>query len=236
MERFEFVGLYRRLILVQMCQWVLGPVVMRVIVCINSLRLKACDGVELLDGCGTKPGESPEHGALDLSYLRILHSVHERVLRLRSMVLELLRGVLLSERGNLVEVHLQIMCHLLCEIIFRSVSPACLELDECWCSRRCCLAFSSSTLHCSGLWPLALQELAEERGGSLGPADRLQLPGALTSLGHLLLEDLRILNLILENINVCIRAVEAAWAAEQGAGDQAHAQAGDEDTRHCNWQ
>mmetsp|Transcript_11050 Transcript_11050/g.19941 ORF Transcript_11050/g.19941 Transcript_11050/m.19941 type:complete len:222 (-) Transcript_11050:84-749(-) len=220
----------------QVCQWILSTVVVSIVVGINRLRFKTRDGIKLLDRGSAEPGQSTEHCALDLCNLCVLNRVHERVLRLRSMVLELLRGVLLSERGNLVEVHLQIMCHLLCEIIFRSVSPACLELDECWCSRRCCLAFSSSTLHCSGLWPLALQELAEERGGSLGPADRLQLPGALTSLGHLLLEDLRILNLILENINVCIRAVEAAWAAEQGAGDQAHAQAGDEDTRHCNWQ
>mmetsp|Transcript_38162 Transcript_38162/g.69620 ORF Transcript_38162/g.69620 Transcript_38162/m.69620 type:complete len:222 (+) Transcript_38162:146-811(+) len=215
---------------------VFGTVVVRIVVGVDGLRFKAGDRIELFDCGSTQTRQGPKDGPFDLSHFGVLHGIHKRVLCLRGMILELLGGVLFAERSNLVEIHFQVMCHLLCEIIFRSVSPACLELDECWCSRRCCLAFSSSALHCSGLWPLALQELAEERGGSLGPADRLQLPGALTSLGHLLLEDLRILNLILENINVRIRAVEAAWAAEQGAGDQAHAQAGDEDTRHCNWQ
>lgn len=81
------------------------------------LRLQSGDGVELLDRRRAQAGERPEHRPLDLGDLGVLHSVHERVLGLRRVVLELLRRVLLPKRSNLVEVHLEIVGHLLGQVV-----------------------------------------------------------------------------------------------------------------------
>ena len=112
-EGLQLVRLDGRLVLVQVRQGVLRAVVVRVVVRVDGLRLEARDGVELLDGGRTQTRQRAEDRALDLSDLSVLHRVHERVLRLGRVVLELLRRVLLAEGRDLVEVHLQVVRHLL---------------------------------------------------------------------------------------------------------------------------
>merc|ERR1719235_2673976 len=118
-EGLELVGLHWRLILVEVRQWVLCAVVMRIIVRVDRLCLEARDRVELLDSRRAKARQGAENRTLDLRHLSVLHSINQRVLRLCSVVLQLLRSVLLTERRNLVEVHLQIMGHLLGEVVLR---------------------------------------------------------------------------------------------------------------------
>merc|ERR1719272_681888 len=120
MEGLELVCLHWRLILVQVRQRVLGAVVVGIIVGINSLRLEAGNCVKLLDGGCTKARQGTEDCAFNLGNLSILHCVNKRVLSLRGVVLQLLGRVLLSERSDLVEVHLQVIGHFLCELILRS--------------------------------------------------------------------------------------------------------------------
>jgi len=98
---------------------VLRAVVVSIVVRVDGLRLQASDRVELLDRRRAEARQRTEHGTLDLCHLRVLHRINERVLRLGGVVLELLRRVLLTERGNLVEVHLQIVRHLLSQLILR---------------------------------------------------------------------------------------------------------------------
>ena len=125
MERFEFVCLNGCFILMEVRQRVLRAIVVCIIVCIDGLSFKTRNGVELLDGSRAEPRKRPEDGTLDLSNLGVLHSVDERILRLRRVILQLFRSVLFAERSNLVEVHFEIMRHLLCEVIF-------------WCPKRGC--------------------------------------------------------------------------------------------------
>merc|ERR1719313_1929849 len=98
-------------------EWILCPVVVYIIVRVDRLCLEARDRVELLDSRRAKARQRTEHCTLNLRHLGVLHGINQRVLRLRSVVLELLRSVLLSEGRNLVEVHLQIMSHLLRQIV-----------------------------------------------------------------------------------------------------------------------
>merc|ERR1719272_2279331 len=118
-EGLELVRLHRGLVLVKVRERVLRAVMMGIVVSVDRLGLQPRDGVELLDGRRAEPGERAEHGALDLGDLRVLHGVDERVLRLRRVVLELLRRVLLAEGRDLVEVHLEVVCHLLGEVVLR---------------------------------------------------------------------------------------------------------------------
>ena len=53
-------GLNWGLILMQMREWVLGKVLMSIVVCINGLRLKMCNGIKLLDNRSTETGQGSE--------------------------------------------------------------------------------------------------------------------------------------------------------------------------------
>ena len=64
---------------------------------IDGLRLETGNRVELLDRRRAKPRQRAEDSALDLGHLSVLNGVHEGVLRVRGVVLELLRRVLLAE-------------------------------------------------------------------------------------------------------------------------------------------
>merc|ERR1719323_245631 len=123
-EGLELVCLHRCLVLVQVRQGILRSVMVSIIVSVNSLGFKASYRIELLDGSGAEACEGTEDSALDLSHLGILHSIDQCVLRLCRMVLELLGGILFAERGNLIEVHLQVMRHLLCQIVLWCHCPA----------------------------------------------------------------------------------------------------------------
>merc|ERR1719263_9757 len=120
MERLKLVCLYRCLIFVQVCERILGTIMMRIIVCIDGLGLQPGNGVKLLDGRRAKACERAEHCSLNLCNLRVLYCVHKCVLCLSCMVLQLLRRVLLTKRSDFVEVHLEIMRHLLRKFILGS--------------------------------------------------------------------------------------------------------------------
>merc|ERR1719326_1864771 len=113
-ERLELVCLHRSLILMKMGQWILSTVVVRIIVCIDGLRLEACNGIELLDRRSTETCKSPENSTFDLRDFSVLNSVHQGILGLGRMVLKFFSCVFLAKRCNLVEVHLKVVCHLLC--------------------------------------------------------------------------------------------------------------------------
>merc|ERR1719440_1117873 len=120
MERLQFVRLYRSLIFVQVCKWVLCAIVMGIIVCVNGLCLQSGNGIELFDGGCTQTGQSAEDCALDLCNLCILDGVDKGILGIGGMILKLLGGVLFAERCNLIEVHLQVVCHLLRKLVLWS--------------------------------------------------------------------------------------------------------------------
>merc|ERR1719310_301647 len=172
-EGLQLVSLHRSLVFVQVRQWVLRTVVVGIIVGVDGLSLQACDGVKLLDGRGTQAGQRPEDRALDLSHLRILDGVDEGVLRLGRVVLELLGRVLLAEWRNLVEVHLQVVGHLLGQVVLRgatkrTTSAAHRQLSEGRCAGRW---WCSTAAMGSGICrPGALQELAKETSSCLGLA------------------------------------------------------------------
>merc|ERR1719263_1550272 len=109
-ERFQLVSFNWSLVLVQVLQRVLGAVVVGIVVGIDGLGLKACNGVKLLDGSRTKTCQCTEHCPLDLCDLSILHCIHQCVLGLGGLVLQFSCSVLLAERGNLVEVLLGRFC------------------------------------------------------------------------------------------------------------------------------
>merc|ERR1719247_2591558 len=159
MERLQLVSLHRCFILVQVCEWVLGTIVMRIIVGIDRLSLQTGNRVKLLDGGSTQTSECPEHGTLDLSDLSILNGIDKSVLGLRCMVLQLLGSVLLAERSNLIEVHLKIMRHLFGKFILWCATSG--ELQE-HCLRRLCLGICSAVLGCK-VWVVTLKQLAKER-------------------------------------------------------------------------
>merc|ERR1719482_1412643 len=127
-ERLQLVSLHRCFIFVQVCEWVLSTIVMRIIVSIDRLSFEPGNRVKLLDGGGTQTSECPEHGSLDLSDLSILDGIDKSVLGFRCMILQLLGSVLLAERSNLIEVHLKIMRHLLGKFILWCATSG--ELQE----------------------------------------------------------------------------------------------------------
>merc|ERR1719313_153256 len=92
---------------------------MSIVVRVDCLCLKTCNGIELLDSRSSKTGQGTENRAFDLRHLCVFNCVNQCVLGLGSMVLELFGGVLFTKGGDLVEVHFQIMCHLLCKLILR---------------------------------------------------------------------------------------------------------------------
>merc|ERR1719171_2449715 len=89
-------------------------------VCIDGLRFKACNGIELLDCRSTETCKSPENSTLDLCDLCVFHGINQCVLGLGGMVLQLLCGIFLAEGGNLVEIHFEVVSHLLGKFILRS--------------------------------------------------------------------------------------------------------------------
>merc|ERR1719428_1969433 len=117
-EALELISLYRRLIFMKVRQRVLCAIVMSIIVCINSLRLETSNGIKFLYGCGTQTRQGPENCTFDLCDLGVLHGIDKGVLRLCSMVLEFLRCIFLTKGRDLIEVHLEIVGHLLCKLIF----------------------------------------------------------------------------------------------------------------------
>merc|ERR1712227_498871 len=104
MERLELVSFNRCFIFMQMCKGILCTVMVGIVVGINRLCFKASNRVKFLDCRCAKACESPEDSSLDLCHLCVLHRIDEGVLRLCSMVLQLLRCVLLPEGRNLVEI------------------------------------------------------------------------------------------------------------------------------------
>jgi len=114
---------------VQVRQRVLATVVVCIVVCIDCLSFQPGNRVELLDRGCTQTGQSAEDGAFDLSHLRILNCVNQCVLSLCGVVLQFLRGVFFPERSNLVEVHLQIVRHLLRQIV-RWIGPMFVHLQK----------------------------------------------------------------------------------------------------------
>merc|ERR1719230_1517401 len=129
-ERLELVGLHWCLVFVQVGQRVLCTVVVSIVVCIDGLGLQACNSVELLDRGSTQAGQCPEDSTLDLCDLCVLHCIDEGILRLCCMVLEFLGGVLLTERSDLVEVHLEVVSHLGGELILWCLLTVLVDLDE----------------------------------------------------------------------------------------------------------
>merc|ERR1719262_1174866 len=102
-EGLELVGFHGGFIFVQMCQWVLGAIVMCIVVRINGLCLQTSNGVKLFDGCRTQASQCAEHSALDLCDLGILHGIDQGVLSLCCVVLKLLCCILFAKRRNLIE-------------------------------------------------------------------------------------------------------------------------------------
>merc|ERR1719265_847328 len=140
-ERLELIGLHGSLVFVQVRERVLGPVVVGIVVGIDCLRLQASDGIKLLDCCSTQPGQSPEDCPLNFCHLRVLHGIYQCVLCLCCMVLQLLGRVLFAKRRNLVEVHLKVMRHLLCQLILGSTSSSAAEQSN---------ERGRGELHCNG--------------------------------------------------------------------------------------
>merc|ERR1719446_1546261 len=120
-ERLELVSRNWRLVFMQVRQWVLCPVVMCIIVRIDRLRFKTGNRVKLLDSRCAKASQCTEHRTFDLRNFGILNRVHQCVLGLCGVVLEFLRGVLLTEWSNLVEVHLKVVRHLFGKLILWSL-------------------------------------------------------------------------------------------------------------------
>merc|ERR1740130_1081355 len=117
MEGLELVCLDRGLILVQVGKRILSTIVVRVVVSIDGLSFETSDRIKFFDGGSAQPSECPEHGPLNFCNLGVLHGVDECVLCLCGVVLQLLGGVLFAERRDFVEVHFQIVRHLLCQLI-----------------------------------------------------------------------------------------------------------------------
>mmetsp|Transcript_1296 Transcript_1296/g.4018 ORF Transcript_1296/g.4018 Transcript_1296/m.4018 type:complete len:250 (+) Transcript_1296:51-800(+) len=198
MEGLQLVCLHGRLILMQVRQGVLGTVVVRIIVGVDGLRLQPRDGVKFLDGCCPEPRKGTEDRPLDLRDLRVLHGVHERVLRLRGVVLQLLGGVLLAEGRDLVEVHLQVVRHLLGQVVLGSAPaqhPAA-QLHELHVPR------TAARLRRQALGGAAHQ-LAEEQRRRLLLARRLLVLGRpAAALLELLLEDCRVADPLPQRLHV----------------------------------
>merc|ERR1719313_1442525 len=104
----------------QMGQWILSPVVMGIIVRIDSLGLQSSNGVEFLDCGSAEPGQRTEDSSLDFCNLSVFHCINEGILRLCGVVLQLFGCVFLPKGSNFVEIHLQVVGHFFCQFIFWS--------------------------------------------------------------------------------------------------------------------
>merc|ERR1719171_1221262 len=205
-EGLELVGLHRRLILVEVREGVFCPVVMRIVVRINGLSLKARNRVEFFDSRCAKARKRAEHCTLDLRHLGVLHGINQRVLRLCSVVLELLRSVLLTEWRNLVEVHLKIVGHLLRQVILRRRHMGS-HLQE-----RATLATGRNRLVGGG----ALKECAEQLLlGERGARSLLVRGGSAAGNLYLLLKHLRAHDLVAELLDVCRDGANGQEGAEK---------------------
>mmetsp|Transcript_1295 Transcript_1295/g.4015 ORF Transcript_1295/g.4015 Transcript_1295/m.4015 type:complete len:253 (+) Transcript_1295:51-809(+) len=201
MEGLQLVCLHGRLILMQVRQGVLGTVVVRIIVGVDGLRLQPRDGVKFLDGCCPEPRKGTEDRPLDLRDLRVLHGVHERVLRLRGVVLQLLGGVLLAEGRDLVEVHLQVVRHLLGQVVFGGARAQDLAGQLQQLHARAALA--AACLQGCRVRARAAQQLAEEQRRRLLLARRLLVLGRpAAALLELLLEDCRVADPLPQRLHV----------------------------------
>merc|ERR1719327_2256285 len=98
---------------------------MGIVVRVNRLRFKPSDGVKLLDGSCTQPSQSPEDSPLNLRNFCVLNRIHERVLCLGSMILQLFGCILFAKGRDLVEVHFQVMGHLLSKLILWCLACQC---------------------------------------------------------------------------------------------------------------
>merc|ERR1719336_1208992 len=107
-----------------MGEGVLCSVMVRIVVGVDGLRLQPGDGIKLFYGRGSQARQGPEHCTLNFCNFCILNSIHKGVLSLCRMILQLLGSVLLPERGNLVEIHLEIVSHLLREVILGSFASS----------------------------------------------------------------------------------------------------------------
>merc|ERR1719321_253507 len=95
MEGLELVSFNRCLILMEVGERILCTIMVCIVVRIDGLCLKACNSIELLDGCCSEPGQCTEHSALDLCDIGVFYSINQCVLRLGCVILKLLGCVLL---------------------------------------------------------------------------------------------------------------------------------------------
>merc|ERR1719321_1775964 len=121
MERLELVCLNRSLVLVQVSKWVLSTIVVSIIVCINGLRLEACNCVKLLNSGSAEPRQSAKHSTFDLCNFGVFDSIDEGVLSLGCVILKLLGCILFTEGCDLVEIHLEVVGHLFRKLILRGL-------------------------------------------------------------------------------------------------------------------
>merc|ERR1740121_3184491 len=134
-ERLQFVCLNWSFVLVQVSQWILSTIVVRIVIRVNCLRLQSCDSVKFLDCCCPQTCQGSEHGALDFCDLSVLDSVYQCVLSFSSVVLQFFRSIFLSKRSNFVEIHLQVVRHFFGEVIFwRTTTGTACHLQETGCS------------------------------------------------------------------------------------------------------
>ena len=91
---------------------------------VNVLELDVLFDVELLDCGGTHSIPRMAHCTFYLGNLRILNCTYSRVLSFHGVILKFLRGVFFPERRHLVEIHLQIVCRFLRQL----VSLGCLRI------------------------------------------------------------------------------------------------------------
>ena len=83
---------------------------------VNVLELDVLFDVELLDRGGTHSIPRMAHCTFDLGNLRILNCTYSRVLSFH-WVLKFLRGFFFHKRRHLVEIHLQIVCRFLRQLV-----------------------------------------------------------------------------------------------------------------------
>ena len=84
---------------------------------VNAFELDVLFDVELLDRGGTHSIPRMAHCSFDLGNLRILNCTNSRVPSFHGVVLKFLSGFFLHERRHLVEIHLQIVCRFLRQLV-----------------------------------------------------------------------------------------------------------------------
>merc|ERR1719183_1899734 len=92
---------------------------MRVVIGVDGLSFQASYGIKLLDGGRSQACERTEYSTFDFCHLCILHGIYEGILCLCRMVLQLFGGVFFAEWCDFVEIHFQIVRHLLGQVVFR---------------------------------------------------------------------------------------------------------------------